>query len=600
LGDAPETKASLAKNVVLNQISFHSPPQDLIVNPFDTEGFAFLRRPEFFWRPREGGQIHGFAASEHAEVNDRIETYLATTHRHRTFTKIIEFASIPALLHDVWFKKSFVTTQNKCLISGASGLRLLNHYCWKNETQPFDPEQALVAYFHQAQTASTGRSLPLASEPPPRETAFAIECRNTFNYYHFITESLCQLCLVAEAGVDGPIYFHYPNSNDKTRLFAFAFIDALFPELADRVVFQRAPFHHDQVVVPYNFGPSYYHLPPAESEGLDAFAPSKTLWKGRDATRISHRTLSINSVDSSLYGLRARALKSIEGKDFSYLPRRFWVGRDDGQARARNMKGENEIFEMLGLFGFEHVAFEKLTPLEQIAIMANAEVMISYHGAGFTNMLFAAPTTTVIELGTLQTAELRWGDFWRLAHVAQCRYVSFFADYNSDTPLIDPVFTTDSIVPVHLSPSGLAQVMSFVVSLLGHAPELKRSEDIRRVAAQLTQVGAHAQARAVIESNAAVVAGDLDTQLMLSACCEALEDGTAQLAALYSAYRADPNRWQTLVSVIWCARKLNDLDTVRSALTVFRDNFPQPFENFSKDRPWIKAQLSPQVRHASR
>jgi hypothetical protein len=141
--------------------------------------------------------------------------------------------------------------------------------------------------------------------------------------------------------------------------------------------------------------------------------------------------------------------------------------------------------------------------------------------------------------------------------------------------------------------------MSFVVSLLGHAPELNRVEDIRRVAAQLAQVGAHAQARAVIERNEAVAANDLDTQITLSACCEALDDGSAQLSALYSAYRADPNRWQTLVSVIWCARKLNDLETVRSALILFRDNFPQPFENFSKDRPWIKAQLQPQARRAS-
>lgn len=588
-----------AKNVVLNQISFHNPPEDLIVNPFDAEGFALLRQPAFLWRPRPGGQIHGFAASEHAEMTEKIEAHLAVTQRHRIFTQVIEFATVPVLLKDIWFKKSFVTTQNKCLISGASGLRLLNHYCWKNETSAIDPEQALVDYFHQTQEANAGRSLPLAAAPPPVETAFAIECRNTFNYYHFITESLCQLCLVAEAGVEGPIYIHYPNSNDKTRLFAFAFIDALFPELADRVIFQRAPFHHDQAVVPYNFGPSYYHLPSCESESLDAFAPSQTLWKGRDATRISHRTLAINSVDSSLYGLRARALKAIEGKDFSHLPRRFWVGREDGQARARAMKGENEIFDMLGLFGFEHVAFEKLTPLEQIAIMANAEVMISYHGAGFTNMLFAAPTTTVIELGTLQTAELRWGDFWRLANAAQCRYVSFFADYHSDTPLIDPVFTTDSIVPVHLSPSGLAQVMSFVVSLLGHAPELKRAEDIRRVTAQLAEVGAHQQARAVIERNAAVVADDLETQTTLAACCDALDDGEGQLAALYSAYRADPNRWQALVSVIWCARKLNDLDTVRSALQLFQENFPQQFDNFSKDRPWIKAQMPTQARRAS-
>lgn len=582
---------------MLNQISFKLAPDDLILNPFD--GFELLQEPEFLWRARSNGRIFGFAASEHAQMNEKIETHLNFTARHRSFKKAIEFNTVPVLMRDVDFKKSFVSTQNKCLLSGASGVRLLNHYCWKNEASDFDPEQALVDYFHRCQAKAVDQKLSVVQEPPPAQTAFAIECRNTFNYYHFITESLCQLELVADIGVEGPIYFHYPNSNDKTRLFVFAFIDALYPELADRVIFERAPFHHATVIVPFNFGSSYYHMPEKTGKDIDAFAPSTVSWKGRAATRSSHGVLSMNSVDSSLYKLRDRALKAIQGKDFSHLPRRFWVGREAGQARTRDMKGENEIFEMLGLFGFEHVAFEKLTPLEQIAIMANGEVMISYHGAGFTNMLFGGPDLTVIELGTLQTAVTRWGDFWRLAIVSQCRYVSFFADYNIATPLVDPVFANDGIVPVHLSKTGLAQVMGFVVALLGKVPELKRIEDIRRLAAQLAKVGAHAQARAVIAANEVVVGNDLQTNLVLADCCEALDDRAAQLSALYSAYRAEPKRWATLVSVIWCARSLNDLDTVRSALAIFSEAFPEQFHNFSKDRPWIKAQFQSQARYAS-
>lgn len=588
-----------AENVVLNQISFHQPPEDLILNPYSDAGFAVLQTPDFLWRARPGGQIHGFAASEHAEINGRIEAHLATTKRHRTFKQVIEFNSAPVVLTDVWFKKSFVTAQNKCLISGASGVRLLNHYCWKNAAKGADPGQVLVDYFLRCQITSAGRSLAVATQPPA-ETAFAIECRNTFNFYHFVTESLCQLTLVAQSGVTGPIYFHYPNSDEKTRRFAAAFIQALFPELAERVVFQRAPYHHDMAVVPYSFGPSYYQMPLDQSEGLDEFAPSAVVWKGREATRASHGVLSMNSVDSSLYALRDRALQAIKGKDFGYLPRRFWVGREDGQARARDMKGENEIFEMLGLFGFQHVAFEKLTPLEQIGIMANAEVMISYHGAGFTNMLFASPETTVVELGTLQTAVIRWGDFWRLANASRCRYVSFFADHNTKDPLAEPAFDTDGIVPVHLSPAGLAQVMSFVVALLGHAPELSRPVDVLRLAGQLVQVGLPRHAREVIERNHTAVGSDLEAQLLLAECCEATADLPGQLAALYSAYRADLARWQTLVKVIWCARNLNDLETVRGALKVFSTNFPQQFQNFSKDRPWIKAQMEPQVRQATR
>jgi hypothetical protein len=585
---------------VRNKVSFQQSPHDLILNPYAESGLAALRKPDFLWRPRPKASIHGFAASEHTEINQRIAALLKLTERHRAFKQAIEFNTIPVLLEDVWFKKSFVTSQDFCLISGASGVRLLAHYCWKTEGLGFDPEQALVDYFHSCQRENAGKTLPVVTQPPPAETGFAIDCRNTFNFYHFVVESLSQLCLVAETGLTGPIYFHFPNTEDKTRPFVLGFIEALFPELADRVVFQRAPCHHPSVVYPYNFGPSYYQMPEVESAGLDDFAPSDLAWEGRSASRNSQGMLVMNSVDSSLYKLRGRALRAIEGKDFSHLPRRFWIGREAEQARNRDMKGEAELLEMLQLFGFEQLTFESLSPLEQIGLMANAEMMVSYHGAGFANMLFANPKATVIELGTLQTATTRWGDFWRCANVSQCRYVSFFADYNSETPLVDPVFTQDSIVPVHLSKAGLAQVMGFVVALLGKLPELKRPEDIHRLAAQLVEVGEAAQARDLLEMHAAVIAGDLDCQLSLAAACEALEDRPAQLSALYAAYRIEPSRWLTLVSVIWCARALDDLDTVHAALEVFREGFPEAFDGFAKDRPWIKAQLQRLPRRAAR
>ena len=150
----------------------------------------------------------------------------------------------------------------------------------------------------------------------PRDTPFAVECRNTFNYFHFVTESLCQLCLIEEAGLEGPVYLHYPNNDEKTRPFARNFIAALFPELADRVVFQRAPFHHSRVVTPYNFANSFYQMPAAEVGLIDLYAPSNVYWKGRYATRASQGVLAMNSVDSSLLKLRARALQGDRGQGF--------------------------------------------------------------------------------------------------------------------------------------------------------------------------------------------------------------------------------------------------------------------------------------------
>ncbi len=576
---------------MLNFIDFDQKPENLILDPFQDSGLAALSCPDFLWRPRPRAIIQGFAASEHPSINRKIEAFVLRAHRHKFFNHAIEFNSFPVVLTDAWFKKSYATAGGKCLIGGASGIRLLNRYSFENATAPFDPEAELVAYFTQRQTDTIEKRLPVWQQDLPKDTAFAIECRNTFNFYHFISETLCQLCAVAETDFTGPIYVHFPNREDKTRAFAQDFIRALFPELVDRVVFQRTPYHHDRVLGIYNFLSSYYHLPPDQSADLDAEAPSTHYWKGRLATRNSHSVLEINSVDSNLYKLRDRALRAIEGQDFSYLPKRFWVGRDDGLSRPRQMAGEEPLLEMLSLFGFETVIFEHLTPIEQIAIMANAEMMISHHGAGFTNMLFAAKDSYVVEIGTLQTAIWRWGDFWRLANVSQCRYVSFFADFNKENPLEEPVFSEESIVPVHLSARGRAEVMSFVVSALGHVPSFSNPRDVARLARKLIATSALDQAAALFDAHEPLVSGDVGLCLLRAECHKLRGDWGAEFLALHAAWTADTNRWQTLVQIMWYARKAGKTDILTWSVRRLADDFPDRCLELVKDRDWLRELL---------
>ncbi len=573
---------------MLNFISFDQQPDNLILNPYSDPGLCALSAPDFLWRSRPRANIQGFAASEHASINAKIEAFLTRVHRHKVFRNAVEFNTFPVVLTDAWFKKSHATAMGKCVIGGASGIRLLNRYSFQNATAAFDPEAALNAYFDHAQSAAIGAKLPLHNGPLPPDTPFAIESRNTFNYFHFISETLCQLCSVAETPLTGPIYIHYPNRDDKTRGFVMGFIRALFPELADRIILQRAPFHHPLAVGVYNFLSSYYHMPDAQSAGLDAEAPSTHYWKGRTATRNSHSVLEINSVDSNLYKLRDRALKAIEGMDTSHLPRRFWVGRDDTLSRARLMKGEEELIDMLGLFEFESVVFERLSPLEQIAIMANAEMMVSYHGAGFTNMLFAAPDAWVVEIGTLQTAIWRWGDFWRLAHVSGCRYVSFFADFNKDDPLEEPVFSEESIVPVHLSANGRARVMSFIVAALGHVPNFARAADLLILAQQLIACAAYDGAERLFARHEALMTGHVDLCLLRAECHKHRQEWNAEFIALHAAYEADPTRWQTLVQILWYARKVDNARITRWALALLRADFPDRADRMVSAFGWLQ------------
>ena len=56
------------------------------------------------------------------------------------------------------------------------------------------------------------------------------------------------------------------------------------------------------------------------------------------------------------------------------------------------------MIEFLSDLGFQMVTLESLSVLEQAALLANAQVVISPHGGGLTNLVFCAPGTKVIEI----------------------------------------------------------------------------------------------------------------------------------------------------------------------------------------------------------
>ncbi|MDO9639238.1 MAG: glycosyltransferase family 61 protein [Pseudotabrizicola sp.] len=570
-----------------NQADHAAEPEALFLNPARDPGVGFVVPPAFWWHLRDRGVIEGFAASDDEAMNTRIEAHLRQVKRHRAFTQVAEVNVVPVLLEDAAFRKSYATAGGKALLNGAAGARLLNRFGW--DRPGMDAEAALGRYFADCQAVNAGAVLPLGVVPDGVD--FAIDCRNTFNYFHFLTETLSQLCVLDGMAFTGRVFIHFPNHPEKTRTFVRGFIDALFPELAGRVVLERAPKDYTRVLSAFSFQWTYFQMPPSVIGSLDGLAQSDLSWHGHRATRSSRAVLAMNTVESTLLALRARALRAIAGRDVSHLPKRVYITRASGHARDRQMQGETALVELLEAFGFKALAFEDLTPLDQIALMAGAEVMVSAHGAGFANMLFASPQCTVIEIGTLQTAQIRWGDFWPVAHASRCRYVSFIADHACDTPLEVPDFTTAGIVPVRLSDKGLGRVMGFVAALCGHIPRLHRAADVTRLAGQLLRAGHPDRAEVMLAQHADMRSGNLDLCLAQADLHKARGEWHAELIALHAAWAADPTRWQTLAQVLWCARRIGNTPVQVWAIRLLQAEFPDRIADLAKDRDWVQQLL---------
>jgi capsular polysaccharide biosynthesis protein len=76
--------------------------------------------------------------------------------------------------------------------------------------------------------------------------------------------------------------------------------------------------------------------------------------------------------------------------------RRIYISRKG--ASYRRIANEPEVEALLRDYGFEIHELERYSLCDQVALFAEAEVVVSGHGAGLTNMLFSPPGLVVVDI----------------------------------------------------------------------------------------------------------------------------------------------------------------------------------------------------------
>lgn len=75
-------------------------------------------------------------------------------------------------------------------------------------------------------------------------------------------------------------------------------------------------------------------------------------------------------------------------------PNRIYISR----RKNRMVENETDVFGLLKNMGFEMIRCEDLSFEDQVKTFSNADVVVSPHGAGLTNLLFAKDNAKVLEL----------------------------------------------------------------------------------------------------------------------------------------------------------------------------------------------------------
>lgn len=97
--------------------------------------------------------------------------------------------------------------------------------------------------------------------------------------------------------------------------------------------------------------------------------------------------------------------------------KRIYVSRTN--ANYRHIFNEPAVIELLSQFDFVPVILETMTVAEQVQLFSQAEIVVSPHGSGLTNLAFCSPKTTVIEC--FSPHYLRT-DYWMISQYLQLNH----------------------------------------------------------------------------------------------------------------------------------------------------------------------------------
>ena len=214
-------------------------------------------------------------------------------------------------------------------------------------------------------------------------TSVVVAASNAENYYHWLFDSLPRLYLLTSAGYDLAGIDHFLLDHS-ARSFQIESLDHLgIPEAKILHCSKRELTKCSRLIVPSMPGPLGY--PP---RWVCDF-------------------------------LRSRFVPESIG-----LPRKkVYVSRR--HARGRKIVNEADILPALVRHGYEIVCTEHMTFLEQVALFASAEQIVSMHGAGMSNIVFAPPGAGVLELGSRLHNNL---SFRTLAAHCDLRYEHLYLD----------------------------------------------------------------------------------------------------------------------------------------------------------------------------
>ena len=217
------------------------------------------------------------------------------------------------------------------------------------------------------------------------------------NYFHWFTEALPKLVVATEEGLR-PVVLLPAIYNSAFQFRSLELLNIEYRTFAGDVLIGKG------IILPNRLAPFSAHYNPPIMKSLVALLKRSLVNEVNKGNRI-------------------------------YLSRR--------QASKRKIINEEAVIEVLKAFGFYILETEDLSLDDQISIMLHADIFVSAHGAGLTNMIFCKEGTKIFEF-CLKNKILD-KCYFNLANAMDLSYYYQFCESADST---DDYHTSDLVVDI--------------------------------------------------------------------------------------------------------------------------------------------------------
>ncbi|MFD2207691.1 glycosyltransferase family 61 protein [Kiloniella antarctica] len=230
----------------------------------------------------------------------------------------------------------------------------------------------------------------------------------SFNYYHWLTDTIPRLYLARNHGVRAQLYL-----------------------------------------------PKICITPKFITASLELLNEKQPIYIKRNIESLRVKKLFLPTYAGEIGNNHAPTIRAVAKKFRSHwnksadIKRRVYISRK--LAPNRIIKNEDEILPILEKFGFEAISFETLSFTEQVELAASCEMIVGPHGAGLTNIMFMPEGGKVVEFHPQRTEINQC--YFNLSHAMHHTYQYLIAD------------NIDDKNNMTLNPSSLEKCLANVLSL---------------------------------------------------------------------------------------------------------------------------------------